>query len=255
MRGRRVIAAALIGLLVAASVSSTRGYTLEIVDADGRPAVAYALFNHQGHWLNPAHPVSYDATPRTIIRSDAGGHLRVPSALHLHYPFPVQTHPTLWIEMVYVPRLHNAEGRFSKNYAASMAGVWEMDAASRRAVVFDLSDRPERWQATLSHLAFFIRPLVFPPGQLDAPTARMLIELIGHFRGEYEAFLARHGDALRPRPPMPVMFSEDEKRRWAEMVDADLAARPTWGLEIRRLYEGEVASLTQAAADLKPIVN
>jgi hypothetical protein len=128
-----------------------------------------------------------------------------------------------------------------------------MDADRRRAVVYDLSDSPERWQATLSNLSFFIRPLVSPLRAVDASNAEMLIELIGHFRAEYEGFLARYDDAPRPRPPMPVLFSDDEKRRWAEMVDADLAARPTWGMEIRRLYEGEVASLSEVAAALRQI--
>jgi len=75
--------------------------------------------------------------------------------------------------------------------------------------------------------------------------------MIGHFRAEYDAFLARHGDVLRPRPPMPVMFSDDDKRRWEEMVAADLAQRPTWGMEIRRLYEDELASLAEVEASLK----
>jgi len=255
MRRRRLlIALALMVALVAASVSYTGCYTLETVDADGQGVTAYAIYNHQGEWLNPAHPVSYNATRRTVVRSDGAGRLRVPAAVHVHLPFPLQTHPMLRIEMVYVPRLHNAEGRISSGYATATAGVWEMDAAARRAVVFDLSDRPERWQATLSNLSFFIRPLVSGAlSNLDRSAAAPLAELIGHFRAEYDAFLVRYGDVRRPQPPMPMLFSDEEKRRWAEMVEADLSREPTWGMHIRRLYEREISSVAEIEGGLRRI--
>jgi hypothetical protein len=256
VRRRWLIALGLMTLLVAASVSYTGCYTLETVDTNGHGVTAYAIYNHQGEWLNPAHPVSYNATRRTVVRSDDAGRLRVPSGVHVHLPFPLQTHPKLWIEMVYVPRLHNAEGRISPGYAASTAGVWEMDAAARRAVVFDLSDRPERWQGTLSNLSFFIRPLVSGAlSDMERSAAVPLAELIGHFRAEYDAFLARYGDVHRPPPPMPVLFSDEEKRRWAEMVEADLAREPTWGMQIRRLYEREISSLSEIEASLRRITS
>jgi hypothetical protein len=243
-------------LLVMASVAYTGGYTLETVDANGQGVTAYAVYNHRGEWLNPAHPVSYNATRRTVVRSDEAGRLRVPAGVHMHFPFPLQTHPKLWIEMVYVPRLHNAEGRISPSYTASTAGVWEMDAAARRALVFDLSDRPERWQATLSNLSFFIGPLVSGEVRdLDHSAAAPLAELIGHFRAEYDAFLTRHGDVRRPQPPMPVLFGDEEKRRWVEMVEADLAREPTWGMQIRRLYAVEVSRLAETEAALRRITD
>ena len=241
-----------LALLAAASVSFTSRSTLEIVDPVGRPQIAYALYMHRGESFSLAHPVSYEATPETVIRSDDAGRLTFPAALHVHRPFPLQTHPALWIRMIYVPRLHNAEGSIAEDRGPSTIRSWEFDAATRRVTAYDLSDRPERWEGTLSNLSFFVRPLVTPPraGGLDAGTAANVRELIGHFRAEYHAFLERWGGTLRPRPAMPAMFSDDEKRRWAEMVDRDLAERPTWGMEIRRRYEGELASLTEIEADL-----
>ena len=248
----RLIALVLSVLLVAASASWTSGYTLEIVDEDGRPQVAYALYNHQGEWLNPAHPVTYYASERTVIRGPGDGRLAIPGAFHLHLPLPIQTHPRLWIEMVYVPALHNAGGRIAPGYAASAAGVWEMDAMGRRAVVFDLSGDPERWHRTLSSLSFFLGPLFSPLSpKLDPEAVATLAELLGHYRAEYEEFLSRYDHAPRPRPPMPAsLFNEDDKRRWIEMIDADLARRPTWGMEIRRRYEREIASLDDVEARL-----
>jgi hypothetical protein len=48
-----------------------------------------------------------------------------------------------------------------------------------------------------------------------------------------------------------MLFSEDEKRRWEEMVEKDLAQEPTWGMQVRRLHEHELANLEEVAAQLK----
>ena len=247
MRHRRLIALVLLALLVAASVSYTSGYTLDVVDSDGRPQTAYALYTHQGDWLNPAHPVSYNATPFTVVRSDDNGRLTIPTAFHVHWPFPLQTHPHLLIEMIYVPRMHNAWARIVAGSPASEVGIWQMTTGNR-AMVFDLSDRPEHWQGTLSNLSFFMSPAV---RDVDHSRAGPLLELIGHFRAEYHAFLVRHNDSPRPLPPMPPLFTDEEKRRWKEMVDTDLSQRPTWGMEVRRLHEIEVSNLGDMEASLK----
>lgn len=247
MRRRRLIALVLLALLVAASVSYTSGYTLDMVDRDGRPQTGYALYNHQGYWLNLAHPVSYNATRLTVVRGDDNGRLTIPAAFHVHWPFPLQTHPKLWIEMIYVPRMHNAWARIVQRSPASTVGIWQM-ATRNRAIVFDVSDRPERWQETLSNLSFFMDAAV---RDVDHSKAGPLLELVGHFRDEYHAFLVRHNDSPRPLPPMPPLFTDEEKRAWKAMVDTDLSQRPTWGMEVRRLYEGEVSNLAEIEASLK----
>ena len=149
--------------------------------------------------------------------------------------------------MIYVPRLHNAWARIVQRSPTSETGVWQMTARNR-AVVFDLSDRPELWHGTLSNLSFFMYPAV---RDADHSRAGPLLELIGHFRAEYNAFLARHSNSPRPLPPMPPLFTDDERRAWKAMVDKDLSERPTWGLEVRRLYEGEVSNLVDVEATLK----
>lgn len=242
-----MIALVLLPLLVAASVSYTSGYSLDIEDVSGRPQTSYALYNHQGYSLNPAHPVSYNATGLTVVRSDDNGHLTIPAAFHVHWPFPLQTHPRLRIAMIYVPRSHNAWTRIVERSPASAAGVWQMTARNR-AMVVDVSDRPEHWSLTLSNLSFFMYPAV---RDADHSRAGPLLELVGHFRTEYNAFLARHSNSPRPLPPMPPLFTDDEKRAWKAMVDKDLSERPTWGLEVRRLYEGGVANLADIESSLK----
>ena len=247
LRRRRLIALVLLVLLAAASLSYTSGYTLDLVDSGGRPQTGYALYNHQGYSLNPVHPVSYNATRFTVVRSDDHGRLRIPAAFHVHWPFPLQTHPRLRIAMIYVPHSHNAWARIVQRSPASEAGVWQMTARNR-AMVFDVSDRVELWAGTLSNLSFFMSDAV---RDADRSTAAPLLELIGHFRAEYKAFLERYNDAPRPLPPMPQLFGDEEKRRWKEMADADLSKRPTWGMEIRRLYGGEVSNLAEVEARLK----
>jgi hypothetical protein len=246
MRRRRLIALLLVSL-VAASVSYTPGYTLDIVDSAGRPQTGYALYTHQGYSLNPAHLVSYNATRLTVVRGDDNGRLTIPAAFHVHWPFPLQTHPTLWIQMIYVPRLHNAWARIVQRAPASEAGIWQMTTPNR-AVVFDVSDRPEDWHGTLSNLSFFMSPAI---RDVDPSRAGPLLELIAHFRAEYRAFLLRHYDSPRPLPPMPQLLTDEEKRAWQAMVDTDLSQRPTWGPEIRRLYEGEVSNLATIEATFK----
>ena len=247
MRRRRLIVLVLLVVLVAASVSYTSGYTLDIVDSDGRPQPGYALYTHQGHSLNPVHPVSYNATRLTVVRSDDNGRLKIPAAFHVHWPFPLQTHPKLWIEMIYVPRLHNAWARIVPRSPASEMGIWQMTTRNR-VMVFDLSDRPERWDGSMSNLSFFMSPAV---RDVDHSRAGPLLELIGHFRAEYNAFLARHDDSPRPVPPMPQLMTDEEKRAWKTMVDTDLSQRPTWGMEIRRRFEDEVSNLAAVEASLK----
>jgi hypothetical protein len=252
VRGWRVIAVFVSALLIAASVSFTSRYALEIVDSEGRPQVAYAIYAHRGSRPNFVHPVSYEATPRTLVRGAADGRLTFPAAVHLHRPFPLETHPSLWIEMVYVPRLHNASGRIGGGYAASTAGVWETDLARARGVAFDLSGDPERWLGTLSNLSFVIRELVSaPPRDRDRAAADLLLELIGHFRAEYDGFLEQWGDVPRARPPMPAFLNEAQQREWAEMIDAGLARHPTWGAQVRRSHEREMAWLREAEAAMR----
>jgi len=50
---------------------------------------------------------------------------------------------------------------------------------------------------------------------------------------------------------MPQLLTDEEKRAWQAMVDTDLSQRPTWGPEIRRLYEGEVSNLATIEATFK----
>jgi hypothetical protein len=242
VRRIRLVLLVFVLLLAAASVSIHAGGTLRIVDAQGQPIRAYVAYRYQGSTLNPVHPVTYNASAMALVQADADGRVTFPLAVHVHLPFPLQTHPSRWVEMVYAPSLHNALARFGST-AISERGVFEFDRDARRVVMTDASEQPAIWEGTLSTLSSMIQQVVPKPFRPDArlrdrdpTTAGLALELIGQFRQEYDAYLARHGDAVRPMPPRPQMWNDEDKRRWGEMVAADLAAEPTRGIQARRLY-------------------
>jgi hypothetical protein len=107
-------------LLVAASVSYTRGYSFDIVDSDGRPQPGDALYTN---------------------------------------------------------RFHNAWARIVPRSAASEMGIWQMTTRNRD-IVFDLTDRPERWDGSMSNLSFFMSPAV---RDVDHSRAGPLLELTDTF--------------------------------------------------------------------------
>ena len=252
----RIIALVLLLLLGAASVSVSACDALDVAGAAGAPVVAYAAYRYQGSVPNFVHPITYDASDLALARGGPAGRIAFPVALHAHWPFPIQTHPSLQVEMAYVPALHNAVvhlGRFTD----SQPGWFQYDHAASRLAMSDLSGNPELWLRTLATVSSTLERLLQEPAQpaarlrdRDPATAALALELIGHFRREYDAFLARHGDVRRPMPAIPLMLSDEEKRRWADAAAADLAKEPTWGAQIRRLY-GNGAALTAFESELR----
>src|SRR5262245_34902937 len=99
-------------VLVAASVSISWARTLVLVDAAGAPVEpVYVAFTYIGSRPNLVHPVTYQSGGITLARSDGRGRIALPVAVHVHKPFPLETHPSRSIDLVYVPSLHNAWGQ------------------------------------------------------------------------------------------------------------------------------------------------
>jgi hypothetical protein len=257
---RRTLGLLLVLLLAAASVSVNMARTFEVVDGAGVPLdPAYIVYSRIGSRLNPVHPVTYRASELVLERSDRTGRITIPSAVNVHLPFPIETHSSPWIELVYVPRMHNAWGQFNAG-SPSRRGLFEIDSTRRRGIVADLSGEPQLWQGTMSNLSSVIQRLVWRPPekaplrQTDPASAALARELIEHFRQEYDAFLARYGDEARPRPDMPPYLSgssDEEKRRWSESVETDLAREPRWGMLITRLFNDELKLFERYQGDLR----
>ena len=244
-------------LVAAGSVSFQSARKIEFVTPAGTPAgPVYVAYSYLGSRPNLVHPVSYEARPLALLKGDEAGRVVFERTVILHQPFPIQTHPALRTEMVYAPALHNAWGQLNPG-SPSYARVFEMDLIQPRATVWDLSDRPDRWDGTMWNLASVISRLIYPREgeaplpERDSATTALTRELIGHFRQEYDAFLARYAGVDRPRPEMPEfvrMSSAEEKRRWIEQIDADLAREPKWGMVTTRVFQIQVRQFEEWAA-------
>ena len=106
-RGLRVIAIGT-GLVALASVSLNSGRTLRVVDANGAPVrTVLVIYHHEGGRPNPVHPVTYQASGRSVVESDTDGRVHIPMSVHAHWPFPIETNPRLVVDLVYAPPLHN----------------------------------------------------------------------------------------------------------------------------------------------------
>ena len=258
MKRLRWVALGLIAFFVLGSFSFSLPRTLELVDPNGAPhTTAYIAYLYEGGRPNPVHPITYQDKPLALARADSSGRVVIPIAFHAHLPFPIATHPSLRVACVYVPRAHNALGQMNEG-SPSRPGVFELDTV-RRAVIYDVSDRPELWQGSLMNLASLIQRIVYrPPGErplreTDLATAALTRELIGHFSQEYGSFLTRYGDVVRPMPAMAAdepWTTVEEKRRRREAQEASFAREPLWGQLISRTLGGELKTLGDLEREL-----
>lgn len=254
----RWVAVAVIAFLVLGSFSISLPRTFELVDASGAPhATAYLAYLYEGGRPNPVHPITYQDKALALARADSSGRVAIPTAFHAHLPFPIETDPSLRVELVYIPPAHNALGQINER-SPSRRGVFEIESA-RRAVIYDVSDRPELWQGSLMNLASLIQRIVYrqpgerPLRETDPATAALTRELIGHFSQEYHSFLTRYGDVVRPMPSMVAdepWTTVEEKRRWRETQEASFAREPLWGQLITRTLGRDLKALSHLEREL-----
>lgn len=258
MKRPRWIAVGLIALLAVASFSVSLPRAFELVDQAGAAHdIAYIAYSYAGSVPNPVHPVSYQAKPLALARADRAGQVAIPLTFHAHLPFPLKSHPSFQMELVYVPRAHNALGKLMEGGPA-LPGVFEIELR-HRARVFDLADRPELWHGSMMNLASVINRLADrsederPLTETDPTTATLTRELIAHFRQEYDSFLTRYADTPRPmpaiQPPDPWTKAEDY-RRWKETIEASFAREPLWGQYISRMFRDELKRMAQMEREL-----
>jgi len=226
-----VLAFALLALL---SVSLQCGRTLRIADVNGAPVQeVFVIYHYEGQRLSLAHATSYEAGGRSIVRGDSNGHVEISPAVHVHWPFPVETNPGFRADLVYAPALHNGWATIGDR-ATVRPGAFQVAGDLVTVQLADLSDKPELWEGTLMNLSSIIDRLI---GSQESPALTRV--LAGHFREEYTAFLNKYGTVMRSRPPMPAGLTEGEVRNWIEMTDRELAREPFWGDEARRLFARE----------------
>ena len=256
----RVIAVGL-ALLTLASGSIERGRTLQIVDMSGAPVQdVLVVYHHEGDRPNPAHTTTYEASGRSLIQSSSAGRVEIPLSAHVHWPFPIETHPRLSVDLVYAPALHNGLATIV-GMASAQPGAFVVARDLANVTLGDLSERPDLWEGTLRNVSSMIGRLIGdqtsrPPRRRARPETTALTRvLIGHFSREYSAFLDRYGDVARPRPEMPnalrLSSTEAERRAWEKMIDQDLAREPRWGDVAQRLFARDVERFAGVESNVK----
>jgi hypothetical protein len=245
--------------LIAGSVSWTSRTVLVITDEYGVPATdAYVRYYHTGDLINFVHPVTYVARGSAIERSDSAGRVSISGRVHFRSPLPPSTVPALVIDRVYVPRLHNAFGRIGP-MTQSRPGVFRLDDRHEHVFVSDVSGSPERWERSLMDLFDAIRNMLSteesfaPADPRDRETAAHILELIGHARREYAAFLGRYGATARARPDPPAGLSSAELEAWEKQIDAQLVREPFWGVYLERTWSRNLKQLDEAESSLKGV--
>lgn len=249
MNRRRIVAIATgLGLLAFASVSRDSGHTLEFVDEAGRPvAGAYVVSRRVGYsGLAVAHPVSYDATPPALTRSDASGRVEIAATWIMHWPVPIQLPPALVVDLVYAPSLHNALVSL-RSRRSLPPGVTAVSARHTRVQLTNLTDDPRSWLGTLGNLGELVSQFDTQARTAATPvTTRTDRDMLAdRMAAEYAAYVARFDDVSRPSPSPPRWESwntADDRRRWQEAASADLARDPTWGGLARRQFAAEIAA-------------
>ena len=252
---RRQLFAVALALLALLSVSIDRGRTLRVVNIDGAPVESvYVIYHHAGYRLNPAHSTTYEASRRSIARSRSAGRIEIPASVHVHWPFPIETHPRLWVDLVYAPALHNGLATIVDR-AIAQPGAFDVAADLASVRLADLSESPAMWEGTLRNLSSIIGRLIGERSSRARPDTTALIRVLaGHFAQEYGAFVDRYRDVVRPRPQITagLQFStEQERRAWNEMVDRDLAREPRWGDVAQRLFARDAERFATLEADSK----
>ena len=137
MTQRRVLGFALpLTLLALSSVSIDRGRTLRFVDIDGMPIEGvFVIYHHEGHRLNPAHATTYEASRRSRAQSRSVGRVDISPSVHVHWPFPIETHPGVRVDLVYAPAFHNGLATIGDR-AIAQAGAFDVagDQASGSSI-------------------------------------------------------------------------------------------------------------------------
>lgn len=244
---RRLIVIGL-ALLVLASVSLDCGRVLRVVDTNGSPVrTVLIVYHREGGRLN-LHPQTYQASAPSVLEGGPDGRVWIRPSIYMHLPFPLETHPTITVDLVFAPLLHNGLATI-RDRAILDPGGFRVDDDLATVTLSDLAENPFLWQGTMMNVSSMIERLLAKDArQLPRAKTVELRLLIGYFTAEYQAYLARYGDVFRPRPEMPDVVrlgTVADKQAWEAMVDRDLAREPRWGNVARRLFASEVERLSR----------
>jgi len=110
------------------------------------------------------------------------------------------TPPSLFVDHIVVPRLHNAFGPIAAGMTRPR--VFEVDGPRERVTAFDVSGDPDLWDRSLQALHECIWQTLsgtLAPAAPDDPRTMSLVrELIEQLRRDYRALVDAHGPRLGP---------------------------------------------------------
>jgi hypothetical protein len=237
----------IVAALAIASFSISCGRTFVIRDAFGAPVSdAYVAYHHEGSRFAIAESVTYQASRLALLKSDSAGRIVIPSAFHARWPI-VESPPTVTVDLIYAPTLHNGLAWISRGVALSRPGEFEVAPDLTSVRLENVAGDPVLYQGTLENLSSLLSRLTSQPTSGEA-TPGLTGELIAHFKSEYAAMLDRYGATPRSRPTMPAAVAsglDQEKAAWEAMVEKDLKERPHWGDELRRRFATEIRLYSQ----------
>ena len=241
--------------LAAASISWTLPATITLTDAHGAPASgAYVRYHYESNVLNFVDSISYVVRGSVITRADAEGRIRIPFRIHVRPPLQFTTPPSLAVDDIVVPRLHNTFGPISK-WTTTRPDVFEVRGQQDRFTIYDVSGDPELWDRSLQNLDDCIRDTlsgsIAPAAADDTRTMAHVRELIGHLRRDYRALQDAHGRTPRTPPRAPEFQAEGERQQWRERVEADIARQPLWGPYLERMWRNRLKELDRIEGSLK----
>jgi hypothetical protein len=244
------IPAVLLAIVAATSITIERGRTVRVVDAHGAPVPGVlAVFHYEGSRLNFVHTSTYRAGPLSLARGDAGGRVEINRSVHVHPPFPLEGSTRLVVDLLYAPSLRNGWATILQS-AVARDEIWSVAEDLETVTLHDLSDRPELWEGTLRNVSSVAHQLLAAKTSTTIQGGDLLNEWLAGFSQDYTAFLARHGEALRPRPQMNAALSattsDADRRSWEEMTDRSLQQEPRWGDLVRRLFASDVEQFARA---------
>ena len=201
------------------------------------------------------HPVTYIERGSVIVRADAQGRARIPGRIHLRPPLPLSMPPMVFIDHVYLPRLHSAFGPIAEG-TTSRPGVFTIDDGREHVTVFDVSQDPERWACSLGYLFDCIRQTLSRDGSMApaSPGDTRTAATRANSWAISGLSMQRSSTAMdRPRADVRPGLWEDPNAtgNWDATDRGATGREPLWGPYFERTWRNHLTELASLEASLK----
>ena len=232
-----------------ASLSKVPAARWQFSGPKGKPVDRVLVaWSYQGTRFNFVHSVTYEK-PGGVADLKNGGVLKLGGFFELHRPLDGGLEP--WIEIVYVPELHNAFGPIGKSSDVETANR-KLEVENHRIVITDLVDDPQSWTRSLDTVCSFVVAELSAKEAMTAERKRDLAVWAGVLLVDYQKFLERYAEVKRAIPADPPFWrglpeAEIVERR-KSMIER-IAREPLWGPYMERMWKNNIVHLRALAKD------